>query len=367
MLPRLPTRRRLLLRALLVALSLLAALATAELALRLRERTPPPAGDLDQQLRRSEAARLDGRRARTSLLGLVRPSAHPDLVYELKPALAGTFRGKPLRTNRHGMRGPEVAREKPPGTFRIAGLGDSVMFGWGVGEGEPYLQVLERRLAAAYPGRAFECLNFAVPGYNAAMEAAAFEHRAAAFDPDVVVVHFVHNDLGLPHFMQPAGARPPGRSRLLALLRQRLGDGEDAPELLAHRDSAESQGRRVEARAQYQHMVGEEGYRRAMARLARAARQRGVPVVVLALERGRRATAPARGAAREHGWRYVDAVPVFAAHLAANGLGAADWRGTFTIPGDGHPTPLGHRLYAEKPKRFIARIGAYWDAGPAAG
>ena len=33
----------------------------------------------------------------------------------------------------------------------------------------------------------------------------------------------------------------------------------------------------------------------------------------------------------------------------------------------GRALPLGHRLYTEKPKRFIARIGAYWEAGPAAG
>ena len=41
------------------------------------------------------------------------------------------------------------------------------MFGWGVGEGEPYLEIVERRLnERAQPGRRYEVLNFAAPGYN---------------------------------------------------------------------------------------------------------------------------------------------------------------------------------------------------------
>src|SRR5687768_1727113 len=53
-------------------------------------------------------------------------------LYRHKPNLdlsLGSFR---LRTNSLGCRGPEVAREKPSGVFRIVLLGDSVAFGWGV-------------------------------------------------------------------------------------------------------------------------------------------------------------------------------------------------------------------------------------------
>ena len=66
------------------------------------------------------------------------------MVYELKPGLDGRFQDQPLKTNSHGMRDREYPREKPDGVVRIAGLGDSVMFGWGVGQGEAYLDVLER-------------------------------------------------------------------------------------------------------------------------------------------------------------------------------------------------------------------------------
>lgn len=347
-------------RALLVAASAFVALGVVEVALRLGEPTPPAAGDLEAQLSRSAGTALGEGATPNSLMGLVRASPFPDVVYELKPGLSGTFRGNPLRVNAHGLRGPEVTLEKPPGTFRIAGIGDSVMFGWGVGEGDPYLQVLERQLAERYPGRRFECLNFAVPGYNAAIEAAVLQRRALAFEPDLVVVHFVHNDLGLPHFMQPAPPPAP-RSRLLALLRERLGGGEPAeapPPLLGH--AAQLRDLRDEARGQYQHMVGEDGYRRAMARLARAAATRGVPVILLTLERGREAAEPARTAAREHGFRYLDATPRFTRYLADHGLGPRDWAGTLTIRGDGHPTPLGHALFAEV---LLPEVEGFLDAG----
>ena len=33
------------------------------------------------------------------------------------------------------------------------------------------------------------------------MEIATFEHRARQFDPDLVIIDFVGNDLKLPHFL----------------------------------------------------------------------------------------------------------------------------------------------------------------------
>ena len=82
-----------------------------------------------------------------SLHGLVQISPHPDVVYELKPGLVGTYLDRPLRTNAYGLRDRDYPVAKPEGTFRIVGLGDSVMFGWGVAQDEPFLEVLERRLA----------------------------------------------------------------------------------------------------------------------------------------------------------------------------------------------------------------------------
>ncbi|MCP4221275.1 MAG: SGNH/GDSL hydrolase family protein, partial [bacterium] len=47
----------------------------------------------------------------------------------------------------------------------------------------------------------YEILNFAVPGYNTAMEAETFKKRASAFSPDLVLLQFDINDLVLPNFV----------------------------------------------------------------------------------------------------------------------------------------------------------------------
>jgi len=76
---------------------------------------------------------------------------HPFLGYVLK---GGIQRAQPeLTTNSLGMRGRELAREKPPGTFRILCIGSSSTFGAGVRREEAtYPAQLERILDRARPG-----------------------------------------------------------------------------------------------------------------------------------------------------------------------------------------------------------------------
>jgi lysophospholipase L1-like esterase len=69
------------------------------------------------------------------------------------------------------MRGPKISKKKPKGVWRIAALGDSTMFGWGIREEETFPAVLQRALNSGSDSREYEVLNFAVPGYNTAMEA----------------------------------------------------------------------------------------------------------------------------------------------------------------------------------------------------
>jgi hypothetical protein len=230
------------------------------------------------------------------------------------------------------------------------------MFGWGVGEGEPYLQILEQRM-----GRGFEALNFGVPGYNAVMEAATYEHRAAALDPDLVIVHFIGNDFGLPHFLQaPEAARSPVRSYLWELLQARFGSKEDEvdPGLLPHDRSRLPPELRQQARGQYAHMVGPDAYRKAMARLGELTRARGIPVLILSLGGSGEEGNLARQAAEANGFTFLDASPRFYQYLVEHRLGDGKqvWRSTFRIPHDGHPNRLAHQLYAEVLEGAVARI-----------
>jgi hypothetical protein len=360
-------RQRIAARLLLVPLAVLAALAVGEIGLRVYFRAiGAEATDVGAVLRRSQRARL-GEGGRFSLIGLVQASRFPDVVYELKPNLTGSFRGRALATNDHGMRGAaDYSVAKPPGTFRIAGLGDSVMFGWGVGEGEPYLQLLEadlnRRAAGAAGHHRYEALNFAVPGYNTWMEVATFEHRALAFAPDLVVVHFVGNDFELPHFLQrPESRRSPSRWYLVELARAlfRSPQEEVDPDLLGHDRGGAAREERREARGRYAYMTGVDAFRQAMGRLGDLCRARRIPVVVLALGSGAGAAGIAEEAARAHGMTYLDASPRFYEYLVARGLAGErdNWVKVFRIPHDGHPNALGHRLYAEVLEAELARRG----------
>jgi hypothetical protein len=87
---------------------------------------------------------------------MLRPSPNRRLVYELKPGLdvrmvAPTFRDRPVavRTSADGFRDEPCPVAKAPGTYRVVGLGDSLMFGWGVlGPDDQHPSGLSHRLAA---------------------------------------------------------------------------------------------------------------------------------------------------------------------------------------------------------------------------
>src|SRR5207248_613583 len=54
-----------------------------------------------------------------------------------------------FRTNRLGLRGPDLSFEKPAGTFRIVVLGDSFVAGYGVAEEHVLTNLLQNKFAEA--------------------------------------------------------------------------------------------------------------------------------------------------------------------------------------------------------------------------
>src|SRR5215510_14268445 len=106
--------------------------------------------------------------ATVRLGGIIRPSADARIVYELWPGMdvvfdTGTGAHSTVRTSAEGFRSREVPIDKAGHRLRVAGLGDSLMFGWGVDQGADYLSVLERRLNEGGTGATWEALNTAVP------------------------------------------------------------------------------------------------------------------------------------------------------------------------------------------------------------
>ena len=155
--------------------------------------------DFERMRTGPSALRLD----REAKLGeIVCPSAFDDVIYELIPSCSALFQGVPCSFNADGYRGPPLpARKREPGSLRIVGLGDSVMFGWGIDEPDCFLRRIERTLRARMPERLVEVVNTGVPGYNTAMEVAAFEHKTLSLRPDVILIDWVGNDADLPNLV----------------------------------------------------------------------------------------------------------------------------------------------------------------------
>lgn len=99
----------------------------------------------------------------------------------------------PVKINSLGLRGPEATPEKPRGTYRILGLGDSFTMGFGVRDEDTFLRRLERGLNEGAAGR-YEVLNAGVGGYNTYDEVVNLEFRWLKLAPDAVLITFYLND-----------------------------------------------------------------------------------------------------------------------------------------------------------------------------
>lgn len=168
--------RRVFANALLLGVSLAAALAAAEAGL--REFFPQPL--------------LESYRAADAGGPLTRRDS--ELGWTLKPDVAWVEGSTPwekgLSTNAAGFRDAPHADAKAPGAYRIAILGDSFVFGSGVAQDG----ILTRRLAA-HLGPGFEIVNLGVPGYGTDQELLTLRRWGRKLSPDLVLLGFFWNDL----------------------------------------------------------------------------------------------------------------------------------------------------------------------------
>ncbi|MEM7306143.1 MAG: SGNH/GDSL hydrolase family protein [Planctomycetota bacterium] len=114
------------------------------------------------------------------------------------------------RINAQGFRGPEVAQPKPPGTYRVACLGDSHTFGTGVPEGATWPAHLERMLAAV-GGADVEVMNCGVSAYDTQREVLLLRERVLDYAPDLVLLQYHVNDVSPRNAL---GWKPPHSGRL---------------------------------------------------------------------------------------------------------------------------------------------------------
>ena len=121
-----------------------------------------------------------------------RPS--PSLTWELVPGWKGHEGAGAVVINSQGLRERELPVARPAGTRRILCLGDSVTFGHWVEAEQAFPRQLEQALAGRI-GNPVQVINAGVPGYSTFQELKWLEEKGWDYQPDLIVVGFVLNDV----------------------------------------------------------------------------------------------------------------------------------------------------------------------------
>jgi lysophospholipase L1-like esterase len=269
-------------------------------------------------------------------------SDNPRLYYELVP---GNF-----EVNAAGYRGPEYPQEKPAGVKRIVSIGDSGAFGLGVSERDTFL----RRLEALYSDSGHsevQVINLAVSGYNSEQELEMLRTRGFAFEPDLVVLGYDHNDpaplLGHPRPPMPEnyGANPL-HSELIRYVMRKMYTG---PKLRINRrvDGYIATGSDWD-----RHMV-------ALSEMCRLCREKGIPAIVVvydmwvrpgnfkASRHYRSLHAPLITLWEQGGFDVLECYGFLQTRMYQEGWTDIKPLWVSVEPRDGHPNAEGHRLIAD--------------------
>ncbi len=128
------------------------------------------------------------------------------------------------RTNALGLRGAEVA-PRTEGELRLLTLGDSSIWGWGVGEEQVFSSVAARELEETL-SRPVRGINGGVPGHETAQTLATLLDLGERLDPDIVILGNLWSDVFLDQGQRREDlvdrVDPGGLSALYRLLRRAL-------------------------------------------------------------------------------------------------------------------------------------------------
>ena len=117
------------------------------------------------------------------------------LGWRLRPGAVEPWGGVEVRINERGFRGPALPYEKPAGTRRVVYLGDSVTFGYRIAHWQETFPFLVDSLLSARDSLRVETVNLAVEGYSQWQQLIVLANEGERYDPDLVVVGFVLNDV----------------------------------------------------------------------------------------------------------------------------------------------------------------------------
>ena len=349
-------RGRLLAKLALLVGVLLCSLLVAEVACRVRVHI------LNQQSMDPTIAekRRAERGGRVALIDIIQSSADPRIVYDLKPNLKEVpFKNAPTSTNSRGFRYREVQPDEGPDVVTIIGLGDSIMFGWGVPDGRNYTTFLEKLLNEKYPAKTWRVINTAAPGYNTVTEVETLKSKGLEFKPDIVILDLVPNDLELPvYVLKPRDVFALNRCYLASWIEERLASGDAEHGLdLPGRDQLLEPGRQADPDdAIYRELFGWGPFIGALDELRELSQEHHFKVVTFTTIENS-TTDQMTKLALEHGSMHVRLMPELVAFMDEH-YDHPVWSyehpeallqsSLVVSPDDGHPSVKQHYMAAEK-------------------
>jgi lysophospholipase L1-like esterase len=155
-----------------------------------------------------DTERLRANLKANSIAAIVTNSDDVVLGFELIAGKVCEFKNATVTISPGGYRCSSRSRTNPPPAVRVAVLGDSTAFGWGVEYEASFPEVFRKRMETL-SGRVIELRNYAVPAYNSEQESRLFTHRVLrSYSPDLVILGYDHNDPE-PALSPLLGALPP--------------------------------------------------------------------------------------------------------------------------------------------------------------
>jgi lysophospholipase L1-like esterase len=288
---------------------------------------------------------------------IIRLSKNPRIIYELIPNLSVIYtyyrakRNAPLTTNADGFRGKSVPINKNLQSRRIVGIGDSLMFGWGVKDEETYLSILAELLNAHYPEITWEIINMAVPGYNTVMEVETLKEKGLQYKPDIVLIHYFWNDLRLPNFIrEQEDYFALNQSFIVKYFRRNV----QTIKLIRsprHSSGINYEGNPEKVPEQYRDMVGIKAYYRAMEELKTLSIKHTFDVVVLAYG----PSANVKNICLQLGFHMLDLIPLWQKYTSEQGIldTEAAWR---LHENDTHPSVSAHKFIAKTLSTMLVEL-----------
>lgn len=120
---------------------------------------------------------------------------HPSRGWFHRVNAEGFGSGCYITTNELGLRDRPMRAQKAQGDLRILFVGDSITFGFVLGEGERISRQAEMILNERDVGRRVRCINAGVAGYTTWQELDLLREIGPMIQPDAVVLQFCINDM----------------------------------------------------------------------------------------------------------------------------------------------------------------------------